>query len=132
MTLPTPPDERSLRAGHETADVNVRAILGLATATAAGVAIVLIGLWFLMHRYDALARASDPRLSPLADTKQTPPLPHLQAASLRDYRQYQQEQERLMTRYAWVDRAQGVVQIPVERAIDLYIERQQQPAEEQP
>jgi hypothetical protein len=37
----------------------------------------------------------------------------------------QNESEKLaLRRYAWVDRAQGVAQIPIDRAITLYVARQ--------
>jgi hypothetical protein len=109
--------------GYETRDVNIRAVLWLAIATAIGASLVHVGLYYLLAGYDAQARRSDERLSPLSEPEAAPPAPRLQSTPLADYQEYQREQERLTTTYGWVDRRQGVVRIPVERAMDLYLER---------
>lgn len=52
------------------------------------------------------------------------PEPPLQVTPERDFPAYQREKRALLHEYAWVDRAHGVVRIPIERAMDLLVERQ--------
>ena len=129
MATPHPPPESAHRPdgdsprGYETRDVNIRVVLWLAMATALGAGLVHVGLYYLLAGFEAQARRSDPPLSPRAAREAAPPGPQLQAAPLADYEQFQREQQRLTSTYGWVDRQQGVVRIPVERAMELYLER---------
>jgi hypothetical protein len=109
--------------GYETRDVNIRVVLWLAMATAVGAGLAHVGVYYLMSVYESQARENDPPLSPYAAREAAPPGTPLQAAPLADYEQYRREQERLTSTYGWVNRQQGVVRIPVERAMELYVER---------
>ena len=50
--------------------------------------------------------------------------PALQAAPERDFPAFHREKLKLLEDYAWVDRAHGVVRIPIERAMTLLVEQQ--------
>jgi hypothetical protein len=115
--------ERAVAAGHETTDVNIRGLLWLAGVTAVGVAIVQGFLLFLLSYYRAAADDADPVLSPRAARQAAPPAPNLQSTPLRDYAEFAESQERQLHSYGWVDKDQGVARIPVERAMDLILER---------
>jgi hypothetical protein len=52
--------------------------------------------------------------------------PPLQAMPERDFPAYLREKQTLLHEYAWVDRAHGIVRIPVERAMSLLVEQQAQ------
>ena len=121
MSTPHQPPEPS--RGYETRDVNLRAVLALAIATAIGAVLVHIGLYYLLSGLEAQARRNDPEPSPRASQDATAPGPRLQSTPLADYEQYKLEQEQLTTTYGWVDRQQGIVRIPVERAMQLYLQR---------
>jgi hypothetical protein len=47
--------------------------------------------------------------------------PRLRADENAELRRLQAEQERQLSAYAWVDRAHGVVRIPIERAMQLIV-----------
>lgn len=52
-----------------------------------------------------------------------PPAPRLQVQPVRHWKDFREaEQERLST-YGWMDRPSGAVHIPIERAMDLVVER---------
>lgn len=110
-------------AAYERRDVDVRGILWLGGAVALGTLLIAAGLWGLLGYYGQQARRSDPQISPLAATDQLPPAPRLQSTPLRDYQQFVDEQTAQLDSYGWVDRGQGVVHIPVARAMDLILER---------
>jgi hypothetical protein len=95
----------------------------LAAAVAGTLIVVLVLLWYLMRALEAGAAKRDPDLSPLADTRQTPPAPRLQDAPLHDYATYRASQDAYLNSYGWVDRQQSVAHIPIEQAMNLLIER---------
>jgi hypothetical protein len=110
-------------AGYEATDVNIRAILWLAIGIAIGAVIVHAALWILLRMYEVRAERRDPALPPLAAGNQEPPGPRLQSAPVRDYAAFRAEEERALATYGWVDREEGIVRIPIERAMDLLVER---------
>ncbi len=69
--------------------------------------------------------ARDPAPLPVAEANQPRPRPRaaLQADPTADMVKFAKEEEAALTSYAWVDRTAGVVQIPVERALEIVAER---------
>jgi hypothetical protein len=132
MSLPTPPAEgvpqpehppvAAPHAGYETRDVNIRGVLWLAAGTVVLVAVVQAGIWLFLQSQQTAARQADPATPRLATEPHEPPPPRLQAAPSRDYAQFKQAQEELLSTYGWVDRERGVVRIPISRAMDLVLE----------
>lgn len=122
-TVRTPPSEESLRRGHETRDVNIRAVIWLAVGIA-GVTLFSGGvLWLLLVLLQADATRADPELSPLARERVIPPLPHLQDTPNQDYAAFRKDQQALLESYGWADKKRKTVRIPVSRAMDLVLER---------
>ena len=109
--------------GHEANVIRSRAVLVFGVVLALVTVIVLLlmgGLFRLLDRQQAKADPQPPRL---ANTRQPPPAPRLQITPNKDLKTMRAEEERILSSYGWVDRANGVVRIPVSRAIDLLIER---------
>ena len=52
-----------------------------------------------------------------------PPEPRLQANPTGSYKAFRAKEENLLTHYGWADRSKGIVRIPIDRAIDLVLER---------
>jgi hypothetical protein len=51
------------------------------------------------------------------------PQPHLQLSPPADMSAFRAREEEALTNYAWIDRTNGIVRIPIERAMDLLLER---------
>lgn len=120
--------------GYERRDVNLRAIIWLALAVTATVALTFVGLRGLINSFESVAKDADPQLSPLAPD-QTPPLPRLQSTPNLDYVEYRAQQEAQLDTYDWIDKEQGVVRLPISRAIDKALEKglpQPKPAKQEP
>jgi hypothetical protein len=81
-------------------------------------------VWFhgYLERREALEKTAR---YPLAAGRQRPlpPPPRLQTYPFDDIKDMRADQRRLLDRYEWVDRRNGIVRIPVERAMDLIAER---------
>jgi hypothetical protein len=112
-------------AGHETRDVDARAIGWAGLGLAVAVPLVLWGMWALLGHYRARAAREGPGPTPLAGVAvpRRPPEPRLQTHPLRDMAALRAEEDLLLDGYAWVDRRAGIVRIPIERAMALLAAR---------
>ncbi len=91
------------------------AVLMIATAL---IAIVLVG-GFRLPR--------PPAAQPTPNVEgQLAVVPQLQSAPANDLRTYRKEKEALLHGYRWIDQSSGRLQIPIERAMQLTVERDSQ------
>lgn len=111
----------SLQRGYETRDVRVRVIVALVGAVILLVLGSLAGLSRLLNHYRGQAARDDRQRAALGEAD--PPPPRLQSSPARDYARFQEEKQRRLHSYGWVDRKQGAVRIPIERAMELVLER---------
>lgn len=107
---------------HELRDVNIRsvALFGI------GLFVLILAALFAMDLlFDYLAARPEmgPPPSPMALTREIPPVPRLQVSGAADLKQFREAEEKILNSYAWVDRDAGMVRIPVDRAIELLAER---------
>ena len=116
----TPVDGSS--PGHEQSDLRPRAIgIFLLVLALTIVGVLLVSMW--IHDYSAgrLARTQPPS-APL--TKQAPPPgPRLQVAAPKEMGELRAAEDAILTRYGWVDHTKGVVRIPIDRAMEVLVER---------
>ena len=85
-------------------------------------AIVYGTFWFLEGRAVSIDDAT--RTYPLAvGQSQDPPAPRLQAQPFKDVYELKSAQRGLLHSYGWVDKANGVVHIPIDRAMQITLER---------
>jgi len=114
---------------HETGDVNVIAV------TRFGIALVLLcvlafALLLGLYRYFMSREAAEqPPVRPGVTLPATrvPPEPRLQTTPVADLRAVHAAEDQILEGYAWVDPDQGIVRIPIDKAIDL-LARQGLPA----
>jgi hypothetical protein len=118
---PTPPG-----AKHEHTDIDVsvgyKFALWLAVSMLISVGIVYGSFWF----FEAQARTSDglAQKYPLAiDRVREAPRPNLQTQPFKDIYQLRQGENQTLTSYGWVDKDSGVTRIPIDRAIDVMLQR---------
>ena len=52
-----------------------------------------------------------------------PPEPRLQVNAPEDLKKLHEQEDSVLNSYGWVDKQNGIVRIPIGRAIDLLIER---------
>ncbi len=98
------------------------AVFGFSTL----VALALIGYLSLLLRGDE-RRAAPPRALGFEGPRQAP-LPRLQETPFGDVRTLRAEEERALSSFGWVDRQAGVVRVPIDVAMRLYVERAARPA----
>jgi hypothetical protein len=118
----TPPNEASSALGYEPRDVRVGWIVFFAAMLAAMVTLVMPLTDWIFDRFETSAAKLDVPASPLA-AGQEPPDPRLQSRPSEDLAALRRREDEALTKYRWLDREQKIVQIPVERAIELLLER---------
>ena len=106
------------KEGHEGKDADV-----LGVVMVAALVLLLLALSFLAAR--GMLRYAQKRSGParkaikLADF----PAPRLQPHPADDYQAFLKAREHELHSYGWVDRKTGAVRIPIERAMQLVVER---------
>lgn len=115
------PNSESLAAKYETTDVQSKPLVVSALVLAVAVACVCVFLIWFFGRLEAGAKRRDPPISPLAES-QTPPTPRLQTSPADDLARMRAAEDRALGGYRWIDKERGVVQLPIERAMDILLE----------
>jgi hypothetical protein len=117
------------RPQHEPAEfdseIHVKGIFGALVGLALLVAVSFAAMFGFSKVLKSQSIARDPLPLPVAEANQPRPRPRaaLQADPTADMVKFAKEEEAALTSYAWVDRAGGVAQIPVERALEIVAER---------
>lgn len=121
---PTPdlsiPDMR-----HEHADVNVWAIGKIAIALIL-LTVASVFLMFGVFRYfEVRESAGQGALPPAAivESGKLPPQPRLLVNEPQDLQEIRESEDKTLSTYGWVDQAHGIVRLPIDRAMDLLVQR---------
>ena len=108
------------RIGHETTDVNVWAVgkfaIGLVIVCVVSIALLFGLLKFFQSREET-------SVADTVDPVKLFPEPQLQKTPIMDLKAIHAEEDKLLNGYAWVDPKQGIVRIPVDRAIEVLAKR---------
>ena len=114
-------DEQPKHA-HEASDAGIRNLLifgvGLFVLVIAGLVVSrAVFHYFVGHQ------GLGPPASPFENVRTLPPEPRLQVTAPKDLKQYKEAQDEILNSYGWVDQQAGVVRIPIERAMDLLLQK---------
>ena len=118
-------DGTSLEAGHEKSDVSIGPIVKFGIGLAVATVVISVALWGLFELLEAREARRGGPLPPLAAAglRRTPPEPRLEPDALLPRRRMVAQENAALTTYGWVDRDAGIVRIPIERAMELLVER---------
>jgi len=109
--------------GHEQRDADIRPIvltgIGLAV-TVALVGLVVYGTFQYLATHPATGVDSNPMA---VFDSQIPPAPRIEEHPAIEIQQLHAQEEQTLSTYGWVDRNKGVVRIPIDRALELQMER---------
>lgn len=106
---------------REATDVDVKRILVIAAVVAALLALFSLCVWY----FQAALAPSQPAIGILPGPP--PPYPQLQPQAYAGVEQYRTRAENRLQSYGWVDRQQGIVHIPIARAMDIISARPTEP-----
>lgn len=110
--------------GYEQSDAKVGTLGIFAVSIFLLVLISLTGI-AIMWRVMAYSTVYTGELvgSPLAQQRPLPPSPRLQVFPSTDLKDVREQEDQLLHSYAWIDKNNGVVRIPIDRAMDLLVQR---------
>jgi hypothetical protein len=110
--------------GHETADANIRWIVvtGAGLVIAAAIALSIV---YGIFQFLSTQPATTAPPNPMAETgvQQFPPAPRIEEHPAADIQELHAKEDSLLSTYGWTDKMAGVVRIPIDRAIDLQLQR---------
>ena len=110
---------------HEHRDVNVFALgrfaIGLIIVTIFCVGLVAGVFQYLLHREGGIPASR--MESPAQDARQLPPEPRLEETPNLDLQEMRAAEEKMQTTYGWLDQSAGMVRLPIDRAMDLVVQR---------
>lgn len=106
---------------HLDRELDIKGLILFTVALTAVVVVMAVLMWLLSGALRSHLAGQDPPrpVLPAARVQPLPPEPRLQAKPEADLRVMQQEEDALLSTFAWVDESAGVAQVPIETAIDL-------------
>ena len=125
--LPEGVDEKDLATGYEHGDMTPAVVASAAVGLLIMLGVVLLAVTLLEQVMVGIpvtiSRPSDLVNGLQAAPAPTPPAPALEADPGQTFNPYRAAQEQKLNTYGWVDRAAGVIRMPIDRAIDVTAER---------
>jgi hypothetical protein len=111
-------NEAPHRDGYEKRDISVGAVALFAVSL---VVALLVIHFFALGTFHHLAQQSSayPPPSPFAPTHENFTGPRLLVNQKLDMEAFRASEDALLNNYGWVDRKQGIVRVPIDRAIEL-------------
>ncbi|MBI3848649.1 MAG: hypothetical protein HY292_28780 [Planctomycetes bacterium] len=108
---------------YERSDIPVRAVLWFGVGVLAAAVIIHLGLDFLLGRFssESAARKASPWQWVPANAPREVVVPA--PFELDQRRELRASEDRLLGSYGWTDVEAGTVHIPIDRAMDLLVER---------
>jgi len=107
---------------YETRDADVRGVFRFLVVMGLVLTFTLVLCWGLFRYFSATEAEPNPA-SPFAETRQLPSGPQLQVNPREDWLKFHAAQQQALESYAWEDRQAGIVRVPIERAMDLLLEK---------
>jgi hypothetical protein len=117
------------KPGYEATDVNPNAVWFAAVGLVVSVALAIAAVTWMFHylqRRDFAAQqrsATDRVTAAVAATRPQFPEPRLQVAPAVDLAAWRAREDAVLNSYGWIDQKAGVVRIPIDRAMDLIVQR---------
>jgi uncharacterized iron-regulated membrane protein len=111
--------------GYEIRDTHVRPLVWITISIILLVVVTAAVVWLMLAGYDRFVRsraAQAPSLRPQGQVR-LPPNPRLQVDPAGDMARFRAEEKAILTSYAWENETSGIVRIPVERAMEIVLEK---------
>jgi len=109
--------------GYEKSDASPRGLLYFALIMAAILAAAGLSLIWLFKYFQKAENPGSFIGAPFAGSQPLPPPPRIQSTPGADMQSYWQSQQNLLNTYGWIDRQNGIVRMPIERAMEILLER---------
>jgi len=109
-------------AHYETRDASTRGLVMFGIGLFATL-VVVAALTAWLFGYFAKSQSLGPPASPFENVRVLPPQPRLQVNPREDLLRLREKEKAELDSYGWVDQKNGIVRIPIDRAMDLIAQR---------
>ncbi|MGA9354753.1 MAG: hypothetical protein WBV46_13760 [Terriglobales bacterium] len=118
----------------EKQDLSPRSVMGFFVGLIVLVAVIFAVAFGVYRALDAYNHANQATMSPMVapetDTRNVTraethafPQPRLEENERTELREFIEDQDQKLATYNWVDKDKGIVQIPIDRAMELIVQR---------
>lgn|SRR5690242_14878723 len=114
--------ERHPAGRHELTDASISGLVKFGIGMALLIVVVMVAMVW-MFKYFSATQQLGPPASPFAESRTTPPNPRLQVHPTRELKELLKGEDDQLNSYAWVDQKDGIVRIPIDRAMDLLLKK---------
>lgn len=113
------------RIRYEKRDLDTDAVIRAGIILGIVALVATLSMLPLIHHMEARWAKEAPPPPPMAwqGAERRPPAPRLQERPFEDVRELRAEEKEVLTTYGWIDKKQGIVRIPVEKAMQILVER---------
>jgi hypothetical protein len=111
---------------HERSDWNLNYVTVGFVALVIAVTVILSGGWWIFGKLQNSAASREVQGTRLTEKERIPPEPRLQIAPDEEWEQMLKREQAILNSYRWVDRSQGIIHIPIDRAMELIAEGKRQ------
>jgi cell division protein FtsN len=108
-------------SSHEGADLNVPLVVQIVVILAAILVVLVLLVVFLFHYFNHEYPARTSEAAPVITAADLPPQPRLQVDPKRELEEVRAKEDQHLDGYAWVDQQNGIAQIPIDRAMVLWV-----------
>jgi len=108
---------------HEQRDANVRPIVLTGIGLALSLAVVGVIVYGIL-RYLEANPPTRVQTNPMAAfDAQIPPAPRIEEHPAIEIEQLHAQEDQILSTYGWIDKSKGVIRIPIDRAMEIQMER---------
>jgi len=112
-----------MKRTHEKTDMNPAYVAYFAAGLIVVAVLVQLGSWWMFHQFEqAQARRQTPPA--LVETPAPVPEPRLQISPQQDLEEMIRQEDEVLSTYGWIDRGRGIARIPIDRAMQLLLEKE--------
>ena len=108
-------------SAHEASDLHVPIILRVAVVLGVMIVVSILAVTMFFRHMEQTYPKRTSEAAPQVTAADLPPAPRLQTDPLRDLKAVRQIEDSHLDQYGWIDRQHGIAQIPVERAMVLWV-----------
>ncbi len=113
------------RLGYETRDMQLAVVWKWIAALIIGSMLTAIATYYGVYVLFVKQEVKQSSTEPLVNARKLPPegYPRVQARPKEEITEFRKEEDERVTEYAWKDKQKGIVRIPVDRAMNLILQK---------
>jgi hypothetical protein len=119
-------------SAHEGSDLNVPAVLKIAVTFGIILVLSIVVLGLLFRFFEQIHPARTSEAAPIVTSAELPPAPGVTADPATELRNVRTQENLHLNHYAWVDASHTAAQIPIDRAMAIWVETYSSPAQTLP